>query len=94
MHDLGNTITEDEVWAAIKEMPSDKVPGPNGFTRIFFKKCWGIIKHTVMRVIQHFDSLQTSNLQWGNSANVVLLPKKESVKDISDYRPISVSSMP
>ena len=90
LHDLGNTITEDEVWAAIKEMPSDKAPGPDCFTGIFFKNCWGIIKHTIMRVIQRFDSLYTSNLQWVNSANVVLLPKKEGAEGISDYRPISL----
>ncbi|XP_044357304.1 DDB1- and CUL4-associated factor 8 [Triticum aestivum] len=90
LHDLGNTITEDEVWAAIKEMPSDKAPGPDGFTGVFFKKCWGIIKLTVMRVIQCFDSLHTSNLHWLNSANVVLLPKKEGAEGISDYRPISL----
>uniref|UniRef100_A0A453FI91 Reverse transcriptase domain-containing protein n=1 Tax=Aegilops tauschii subsp. strangulata TaxID=200361 RepID=A0A453FI91_AEGTS len=90
LHYLGNTITEDEVWGAIKEMPSDKAPGPDGFTGIFFKKCWGIIKLSVMRVIQCFDSLHTSNLHWLNSANVVLLPKKEGAEGISDYRPISL----
>uniref|UniRef100_A0A453I1L4 Reverse transcriptase domain-containing protein n=1 Tax=Aegilops tauschii subsp. strangulata TaxID=200361 RepID=A0A453I1L4_AEGTS len=67
-----------------------KAPGPDGFTGTFFKKCWGIIKHSVMRVIQRFDSLHTSNLQWLNSANVVLLPKKEGAEGISDYRPISL----
>lgn len=34
---LGSTITEDDVLKAIMEMPSDKVPGPNGFTGAFFK---------------------------------------------------------
>ena len=43
-----------------------------------------------MRVIQCFDSLHTSNLHWLNSANVVLLPKKEGAEGISDYRPISL----
>ncbi|XP_073357715.1 uncharacterized protein [Aegilops tauschii subsp. strangulata] len=57
---LDDTISEEEVWAAIKEMPGDKAPGPDGFTGIFFKKCWGIIKHTVMRAVQRFDSLHTS----------------------------------
>lgn len=41
-------------------------------------------------VIQRFDSLHTSNLQWLKSANVVLLPKKDGAEGISDYRPISL----
>uniref|UniRef100_A0A453RJ81 Reverse transcriptase domain-containing protein n=1 Tax=Aegilops tauschii subsp. strangulata TaxID=200361 RepID=A0A453RJ81_AEGTS len=90
LQDLDAAITEDEVWEAIKEMPSDKAPGPDGFTGIFFKRCWGIIKHTIMGVIQRFDSLHTSNLQWLNSANVVPLPKKDGAEGISNYRPISL----
>ena len=43
-----------------------------------------------MRVINLFDSLHTSTLQWLNSANVVLLPKKEGAEGIADYRPISL----
>lgn len=43
-----------------------------------------------MRVIHLFDSLHTSNLHWLNSANVILLPKKEDAEGVSDYRPISL----
>ncbi|KAE8794166.1 retrotransposon protein [Hordeum vulgare] len=91
-HDLQSldaNITEDEVWEAIKEMPANKAPGPAGFTGTFFKKCWSVIKYTVMRVIQRFDSHHTIDLQWLNSANVILLPKKEGAEGIFDYRSIS-----
>uniref|UniRef100_A0A453D7X5 Reverse transcriptase domain-containing protein n=1 Tax=Aegilops tauschii subsp. strangulata TaxID=200361 RepID=A0A453D7X5_AEGTS len=71
-------------------MPSDKAPGPEGFTGLFFKRCWGVIMHTVMRVVQRFDSLHIDELHWLNSANVVLLPKKDGAEGISDYRPISL----
>ena len=90
LHALGIAITEEEVWAAIKEMPNNKATDPDGFTGIFFKKCWDLIKVDFMRVIHFFDSLRTDNLQWLNSANVVLLPKKDGVEGISDYRPISL----
>ena len=88
LHELDNEITEDEVWEAIKEMPGDKAPGPDGFTGLFFKRCWSYIKHDIMRVISCFGALRTNNLQWLNSANVVLLPKKDGAEGISDYRPI------
>jgi hypothetical protein len=32
LHDLERLFSEDEVWAVIQQMPSDKVPGPDGFT--------------------------------------------------------------
>ncbi|KAK1644652.1 hypothetical protein QYE76_062457 [Lolium multiflorum] len=48
---LGDPFTEDEVKNAIDQMPIDKAPGPDGFTGLFFKKCWYTIKHDVMKVV-------------------------------------------
>ena len=36
---LGEPFSEQEVHRAIKEMPTDKASGPDGFTGIFFKVC-------------------------------------------------------
>jgi hypothetical protein len=83
-------FTEEETREAIRQMPSDKAPGPDGYTGAFFKKCWGIIKDDLMRAINHFNNLHMSHLQWVNSANIVLLPKKEEAETIFDYRPISL----
>ena len=44
----------------------------------------------MMRVIHQLDSLHTYSLHWLNSANIVLLPKKEGAEGIADYRPISL----
>lgn len=90
LHELGAPFSEAEVRAAIFQMPSDKAPGPDGFTGAFFKSCWEIINLDVMKVIHCFGSLQNANLQWLNSANVVLLPKKDGAESIADYRPISL----
>jgi hypothetical protein len=32
-------FTEDEVWATVKKLPSDKESGPDGFTGRFYKTC-------------------------------------------------------
>jgi len=90
LHGLDSPITVEEVHEAINDMPSDKAPGPDGFTGAFFKKCWDVIKFDMIRVIHQFDSLHTSSLHWLNSANIVLLPKKEGAEGIADYRPISL----
>jgi mannosylglycoprotein endo-beta-mannosidase len=43
-----------------------------------------------MRVIHLFGNLHVENLHWLNSANVVLLPKKEGAEEVADFRPISL----
>ena len=87
---LGDSFTEEEVLEAIKTMPSDKAPGPDGFTGAFFKACWPIIKGDMMRVINLFANLHAENFHWLNSANIVLLPKKDGAETILDFRPISL----
>jgi hypothetical protein len=49
----------------------------------FFKSCWDIIKDDLLAVINDFSNLHTNNLNWLNSANIVLIPKKDGAEDIS-----------
>lgn len=74
----------------IHALPSDKAPGPDGFTGKFFKECWDIIKDDVMLAINHFSHLHAENLHWLNSVNIALIPKKDGAEDITDFRPISL----
>jgi hypothetical protein len=48
---LDNPILEEEVWNTIKSLPSDKAPGPDGFTGRFYKVCWPIFKGDLMAAI-------------------------------------------
>jgi hypothetical protein len=90
LQSLGDPFTEEEVRNAINQMPEDKVPRLDGFMGAFFKKCWDIIKVDVMNVVHLFGSLHAENFHWLNSANIALLPKKDGVEDIADFRPISL----
>ena len=71
-------------------MPSEKAPGPDGFTGAFFKACWEIIKDDLLAAINNLFQLHSQGFELMNSANIVLLPKKTDALRITDYRPISL----
>lgn len=88
--DLDLPFTEEEVWSTIKQMPSDKAPGPDGYTGRFYKTCWPIIKEDIMAAISAVWSRKMVNFGILNSAYITLLPKKEDADQPKDFRPISL----
>ena len=42
---------KDEVRIAILAMPSEKAPGPDGFSGLFYKLCWPTIKGDLLNAI-------------------------------------------
>lgn len=54
--DLDAAFSEEAVWEAIKIMPNEKSPTPDGFTGLFYQKCWEIIKQDVMAALHKFCS--------------------------------------
>ena len=86
---LDNPFTEEEIWNAIKAMPPEKAPGPDGFNDIFFRACWSTIKHDILAAFHQFHHL-AGDFKPLNKALVALLPKKDGAETIADYRPISL----
>lgn len=61
-----------EIESIIKNMPSDKAPGPNGFNGVFIKKCWPIIKNDIIRLFLDFFDNRV-NLAPINGSFIVLM---------------------
>ena len=83
-------LSADEAWAAIKAMPSDRAPGPEGFTGAFYKAAWHIIQPKIMAAVQAFTDGNCRNMGKLNSALVTLLPKKIDASCPGDFRPITM----
>lgn len=88
--ELGEPIMAEEVWKAIKSLPADKAPGPDGFTSQFYQVMWDIIKAEVLAAVQQFFHGDNRSFELLNEALITLLPKEEDAVDIGDYWPISL----
>lgn len=71
-------------------MPADKSPGPDGFTILFYKTAWQVIKQDILHAFNALWSLDSRSLYLLNNAYLVLLKKKQEAHEIKDYRPISL----
>ncbi|CAN0872181.1 LINE-1 retrotransposable element ORF2 protein [Linum grandiflorum] len=84
-------FSAEEVWNAVRNCASDKAPGPNGFVMDFYKKNWEVIQDRVMSGFEDFfDRMAIPTMV--NCTFLCLIPKKENVEDVKDFRPISLTS--
>ena len=61
----------------VNEMNGNKAPRPDGFTGLFYKHCWDIIREDIMKVLHTLYRLNSSKLHLLNDATLILLPKSE-----------------
>jgi hypothetical protein len=92
LEDLGLPLSEDEILKDVADFPSDKTPGPCGFTTEFFHSCWPIIKDDLMNVINALLDLSINNMYITNMDSIALLPKNDGADSISEFGPISLIS--
>ena len=88
---LEETFSEEEIWAAISGLNSDKAPGPDGFPLAFWSFSWDFVKDEVLGFFKEFHEHGRFVRQL-NATFLVLIPKKQTVEDFKDLRPISLVS--
>lgn len=87
---LDQPFSEDEIWHAIKSMPTGKTSGPDGFSAEFLRACWDIMKKDILDAFGKFYSLNARGFQKLNEALFTLLPKRADAESLFDYCPISL----
>jgi hypothetical protein len=88
--ELDRPFTEGEIELALKNLPSGKAPGPDGFTCEFYRHCWDIIKPDILRAFHSVFVLHCDSLPKVNGAQVILIPKVEVAAHPKDFCPISL----
>jgi hypothetical protein len=92
LDDLTIPFTKKEMDEVIKEMPSDRAPGPDGFNGLFLKKCWPIVQKDFYRLAADFHEGKV-RLQNINGSYITLVPKKQLSVQVNDFRPISLTNV-
>jgi hypothetical protein len=87
--ELVQPFLTEEVDCIIQHMPPEKAPSPDGFSGLFYKKCWNLIKEDFYTLCQDFYNLNV-DLRCINSSFITLVPKKDNPERVTDFRPISL----
>ena len=75
----------EEIDRVIQHLP----PGLDGFNTDFIKKCWSLIKDDFYNMCQAYFSCNIC-LQSINGSHITLIPERDGVTRVSDFRPISL----
>jgi hypothetical protein len=89
LDDLCSPFEREEIEAIVVEFPTDKAPGPNGFNGYFVKKAWHIIRQDIYRLCSEFYNHE-ADLKSMNYSYITLVPKKENLECINDFRSIAL----
>lgn len=89
---LSRTYTGCEVVAAIKSMEPFKAPGPDGFQPLFYQRYWDVVGENVIKLVCDVVSGRDFPDDL-NKAYLVLIPKVESPRLVTQFRPIGLCNI-
>ena len=84
-------VLSAEVQHAVKQMKNNKAPGDDGVVIDIIKEGGEVLYKQLSRLFTNCLRQRTIPKEW-NNAIIILLHKKGDVKDINNYRPISLLS--
>ena len=90
--EFGEGLAWKEVWEreeilqVVSDLDGDKAPSPDGFMMAFYHHCWKVMENNILAVFEelfHHCKFERSL----NATFIALIPKKNDVSNISDFRP-------
>ncbi|XP_042033147.1 uncharacterized protein LOC121779791 isoform X2 [Salvia splendens] len=92
MNELDKMPLIQEVRDAVFGICPDSASGRDGFSSLFYQKCWDIISRDVMEAV--VDFFQGAQMPRGIAATmIILIPKKKNPTKWTKYRPISLCNV-
>jgi hypothetical protein len=89
---LCDEFSEKEISDALFQIGPLKAPGPDGFPARFFQRNWGTLKEEIILAVKEF--FKTRFMPLGiNDTTLVLIPKVDEPKGMSQFWPISLCNM-
>ncbi|KAL0300009.1 UNVERIFIED_CONTAM: hypothetical protein Scaly_3063100 [Sesamum calycinum] len=92
LHSISNIPTQEEIMDIVFSIDKDSVAGPDGFSSVFFQKCWDFIKNDIQEAVRDFFCGTPMSRSF-KATTIVLIPKVESPQTWSDFRPISLCNV-
>nr|GEY31717.1 hypothetical protein [Tanacetum cinerariifolium] len=80
-------ISDDEVKNAMFDIDGNKAPGPDGFSSQIFKAAWSTVGGDICKAVKEFFK-SGKPLKEVNATIISLVPKLQTPRVVSDYRPI------
>ncbi|XP_012852582.1 PREDICTED: uncharacterized protein LOC105972190 [Erythranthe guttata] len=84
--------TQEEVKRALDEMHPLKSPGPDGFPAVFFQRFWNLVGGDVTKWVLTLLNHQEMPSK-GNYTHIMLIPKCQDPRNMTQFRPISLSNV-
>lgn len=85
-------LLREGVKKALFNMHPEKAPGPDGMTTLFYQKFWNVVKNDLVKMVRKFHECGAFDERL-NEANICLIPKKERLTKMQEFRPIRLCNV-